>query len=134
MSPLQEEHINPNATVVRRNRLLVLLQSFVQEQAAIGMPPKGLEQAFAAKLQISPSLLSQIKKSRPIGDKLARQVETACGKPAQWLDACDEQSPAPVPSPAEELFVELARAAWRQANAKGKRDLMKNFKDLAVMP
>lgn len=37
--------------------------------------PKGLEQAFAARLQISPSMWSQIKSSRPIGDKLARQIE-----------------------------------------------------------
>ena len=29
---------------------------------------------------------SQIKSARPIGDKLARQLESACGRPAGWLD------------------------------------------------
>jgi hypothetical protein len=29
---------------------------------------------------------SQIKSSRPIGDKLARQIEKHCGKVAGWLD------------------------------------------------
>jgi hypothetical protein len=118
MELLQETH---NITVIRRSRLKMLLQDFFQEQAALGLPPKGLEQAFALKLQISPSLLSQIKKSRPIGDKLARQIEAACSKASQWLDS-GEQLPC-LPSDAEEAFIELARAAWRKSNAHGKAEL-----------
>lgn len=45
-----------------------------------------MEQTFAQKLQVSPSMWSQIKSSRPIGGKLARQVEAACGQPPGWLD------------------------------------------------
>lgn len=92
MSSLQEEHTTPNTTVARRKRVLQLLQTFVQEQTSQGVPPKGLEQAFAAKLQISPSRLSQIKNARPIGDKLARQIERMCDKPRNWLDAGDDAS------------------------------------------
>jgi hypothetical protein len=29
---------------------------------------------------------SKIKSARPIGDKLARQIEAHCGQPVGWLD------------------------------------------------
>lgn len=127
MSSLQEIH-TPNATVVRRTRLLALLSVFVQEQVTQGHPPKGLEQAFAAKLQISPSLLSQIKNSRPIGDKLARQIESACAVPSGYLDTF-VASTISAPSPAEDAFMATARNAWRAANAKEKRDLARHLKE-----
>lgn len=112
-----------NITLVRRNNLLWLMQQFLKEAIAGGSSPKGLEQEFAAKLQISPSMLSQIKSSRPIGDTLARQVERLCGKAGNWLD--EEHAQASLPSAREERFIELARQAWRRANAQGKRELMK---------
>lgn len=108
----------PNITVTRRERLHVLLSEFVQAQAVQGVPPKGLEQSFAAVLQVSPSLLSQIKKSRPISDKVARQIEVACRVSNGWLDQPVENSG---PDPAEEAFIEMARQAWRKANSKQKR-------------
>lgn len=125
MSSLQEEHIKLNTTVIRRKRLQLLLQAFFQEQTAQGMPPKGLEQAFAAKLLISPSLLSQIKKSRPIGDKLARQIERMCGEPSGWLDQDGVELDGADPS--EDEFLALARQAWRQANAREKRALRRQM-------
>lgn len=125
MSSLQEQHIESNTTVIRRKRLLQLLQLFVQEQAALGVPPKGLEQSFAAVLQISPSLLSQIKKSRPIGDKLARQIERMCAEPAGWLDQDGVDLEGADPS--EEEFLALARRAWRQANAREKRAIRRTI-------
>ncbi|WP_234265080.1 hypothetical protein [Hydrogenophaga sp. NFH-34] len=115
-----QAQIEHDTTVTRRARLHVLLQEHVQSQVAQGVPPKGLEQAFAAVLQVSPSLLSQIKKSRPIGDKLARQIEAACHVPIGWLDQPVKDAG---PSDAEEAFVELARQAWRKANASEKREL-----------
>jgi hypothetical protein len=51
------------------------MTSLVREGARRRLAAQGLEQAFAASLQISPSLWSQIKSARPIGDKLARQIE-----------------------------------------------------------
>lgn len=110
----------PNITVTRRERLLLLLSEFVQAQAAQGEPPKGLEQSFAAVLQVSPSLLSQLKKSRPISDKVARQIEVACRVPNGWLDQPVEHAG---PDPAEEAFIEMARQAWRKANSKQKKAL-----------
>ena len=62
-----------NITLTRRHNVLALFQAYAEKALAAGTAPKGLEQAFAATLQISPSMWSQIKSSRPIGDKLARQ-------------------------------------------------------------
>jgi hypothetical protein len=72
-----------NITVARRQNALALFQAFAAKALDEGSPPKGLEQAFAATLQISPSLWSQIKSARPIGDKLARQIEHLAGPTAR---------------------------------------------------
>lgn len=85
-----------------------------------GMPPKGLEQAFAASLQISPSMWSQIKSARPIGDKLARQIEKLCAKPGGWLD---EERAVQAITPVEQAFLDLALAAWRTTNSAGKKQM-----------
>jgi hypothetical protein len=113
----------PSITTIRRINAVALYQDFLQGRVAAGDPPKGLDQAFAATLEISPSMWSQIKSSRPIGDKLARQIERHSGKESGWLDVQHEgQAPADA---GEERFVEAARSAWRRANAKEKRELMK---------
>jgi hypothetical protein len=114
--------MNVSITTVRRQNLLGLYQEFVQQAVAGGGSPRGVDQDFAAQLQISPSMLSQIKSARPIGDKLARQIESHCGKPSGWLDE-EGHEQALVADPAEERFLALARAAWRGANAKRKREL-----------
>jgi hypothetical protein len=96
---------------------------------ASGASPKGLEQAFAATLQISPSMWSQIKSSRPIGDKLARQIESACQQRAGWLDETRKDA---TPSAAEAAFVELALFAWRSTNSAGRKALREQLKDVAA--
>jgi len=109
-----------DATVARRQNVLALFQAFAEQSLAAGATPKGLEQAFAAQLEISPSMWSQIKSSRPIGDKLALQIERLGGKPKGWLDETRE---ADVVTPAEKAFLELALAAWRGANREGRKVL-----------
>jgi hypothetical protein len=48
---------------------------------------RGLDGRFAERLLIQPSYWSQIKaRSRQIGERLARQFEQRCHKPAGWLD------------------------------------------------
>ncbi|MCW7539956.1 hypothetical protein OOT46_19145 [Aquabacterium sp. A7-Y] len=115
-----------NPTVIRRQNVLNLFQQFAEEQMRAGVPPKGLEQAFAQKLQISPSMWSQIKSSRPIGDKLARQIEAACGQPAAWLD--EERQPQGL-SAAEQQLLAMALKAWRSTNAEGRKRLKLLLKD-----
>jgi hypothetical protein len=118
-----------NPTITRRQNALALFQEFAEKALASGAPPKGLEQAFAAGLQISPSMWSQIKSSRPIGDKLARQIEVLCGKPVAWLD---EERVAATPTPAELAFVALALEAWRSTNAAGRKALREHLKSVAA--
>lgn len=111
----------PNTTVARRRNALALHRRFLEEAVAAGLPAKGLDQAFAKKIEVSPSMWSQIKSARPIGDNLARQIERHCDVEAGWLDK--EDRPSEVPDAAEERFIAAAREAWRGANAKGKREL-----------
>ena len=115
------QEMNLPITTVRRQNLLGLYQEFVQQAVAKGGTPRGLDQDFAAHLEISPSMLSQITSARPIGDKMARQIESHCGKEAGWLD---QESLQPVaPDAAEDRFIARARMAWRAANARKKREL-----------
>ncbi|MEY4748252.1 MAG: hypothetical protein RIQ60_466 [Pseudomonadota bacterium] len=109
-----------NITVDRRQNALALFQDYAEKALARGAAPKGLEQAFAAALQISPSMWSQIKSSRPIGDKLARQIEAATDRPAGWLD---EARTSVAPTSAEDAFLELALAAYRSTNTAGRKEL-----------
>jgi hypothetical protein len=118
----------PNTTVTRRHNALALFQEYAATQIAAGEPVKGMEQAFAAQLEISPSMWSQIKSSRPISDKLARQIESHTKKPAGWLDEPHGIDPI---DGAEIRFLELARTAWRSSNAEAKRQLVKLMRERA---
>lgn len=118
-----------NITVTRRRNALTLFQNYAEEALASGVPPKGLEQSFARKLEISPSMWSQIKSSRPIGDKMARQIEQHCGKPSGWLD---EEQDSPGLTPAEQQFLALALQAWRTTNAAGRKALKEHLKKYLV--
>ena len=109
-----------NTTVTRRLNALALFQAYAERALAGGASPKGLEQTFAAALEISPSMWSQIKSSRPIGDKLARQIEQHQGKPTGWLDEAREDTS---PTAAEKALMELALAAWRSTNSAGRKAL-----------
>lgn len=116
-------------TLLRRQNALALFQAYAERALAAGAAPKGLEQAFAATLEISPSMWSQIKSSRPIGDKLARQVEQHCGRPAGWLD--DERAPSGV-SAAEQQFLSLALQAWRATDSSGRKALRQHLRQFSL--
>ena len=119
----------PDRTLIRRRNVLALFQAHAGQALASGEPPKGLEQAFATRLQISPSMWSQIKASRPIGDKLARQIETLAGRPVGWLDVSHEGADmAAKPTAAEAAFLELALSAYRSTDAAGRRELRRWLK------
>ena len=117
-----------NTTVHRRRNVLALFQAYAEDAISKGAPPKGLEQTFAARLEISPSMWSQIKSSRPIGDKLARQFEQHCGKPPGWLDEAREAEGL---TPGEQQFLALALKAWRATNSDGRKALKAQLKALS---
>jgi hypothetical protein len=120
-----------NTTLTRRQNALALFQAFAEKALAAGAPPKGMEQAFAATLQISPSMWSQIKSSRPIGDKLARQIEQHHGKPSGWLDQTRESD---VLTPSEKAFLDLALKAWRTTNSAGRKALREQLHAVVGKP
>jgi hypothetical protein len=110
-----------NTTITRRRNALALFHAYAEKALAEGAGPKGLEQAFAASLQISPSMWSQIKSARPIGDKLARQFEALSAKPQGWMDESNES--AQQLSAGERAFLDLALRAWRATNSGGRKSL-----------
>ena len=118
-----------NITLTRRQNALALFQYYAERALASGTSPKGLEQSFAATLQISPSMWSQIKSSRPIGDKLARQIESANSKPSGWLDEARKEAAPPA---AETAFIELALTAWRATNSAGRKALREHLKAIVA--
>lgn len=109
-----------NPTIARRRNALALFHAYAEQALANGAAPKGLEQAFAASLQISPSMWSQIKSARPIGDKLARQIEALTGKPVGWMDESRETA---VLTAGEKAFLDLSLRAWRATNSAGRKNL-----------
>jgi len=73
----------------RLDNALALFEEFVRATArhADAATLRGLEKRFAERVQIQPSYWSQIKgRSRQIGERLARQFERLCHKPAGWMD------------------------------------------------
>jgi len=114
---------------VRRNNAHAAFQAFAEERMSSGHAPKGLEQAFAEMLEISPALWSMTKSgSRPMSDKLARQFEVRLGKPVGWMDA--EREPHGL-TQAEQHTMAMALAAYRRTNAEGRRRLRALLKDFA---
>jgi hypothetical protein len=74
---------------IRFDNAMALFDEFIR--ATVKHPDaaalRGLDGRFAEKLLIQPSYWSQIKaRSRQIGERLARQFEQRCHKPAGWLD------------------------------------------------
>lgn len=105
----------------RRLNALSLFQTFAEERISAGDPPKGLESAWATRIEVSGATWSMAKSgARPIGDKLARQIEQHCGKPAGWLD---EEREATGLSPGEQQFLALALKTYRATNSDGRKRL-----------
>lgn len=111
----------PNIHITRRENLLQLLHEFSQQELAAGKPAKGLEVQFGQMLKMTPSMLSQLKKTRNISDKIAAQIEYHVGKKPGWLDVVHAIE---VVTEAEMAFLELAKKAWREADAKERRRLI----------
>ena len=86
---------------VRFNNALALFEEFVRATArhADAATLRGLERRFAERVQIQPSYWSQIKgRSRQIGERLARQFEQLCHKPAGWMDQPHDGASAVAPA------------------------------------
>lgn len=109
---------------LRLRNLLALHQAFVARMVAQGVAPSGLERAFAASIEISASLWSQIKAGRTVGDALAKQIENKAGKVVGWLDQVHAETAS---DPMEEKFIEACRQAWRASDKQGRLALKKTI-------
>lgn len=110
----------------RRLNAIALFQTFAEERIAAGDPPKGLESTWAKKVEMSGATWSMAKSgARPIGDKLARQIEQHCGKESGWLDV--EREPTGL-SPGEQQFLALALKVYRETNSDGRKRLKQVLK------
>jgi DNA-binding transcriptional regulator YdaS (Cro superfamily) len=82
----------------------------------------GTDAAFAQHIQVSPSMLSQIKTHRPIGTRVARQIEAVLQLEKGWLNIA--RNTAPAISAQQIKFEKLARQLWETGNAKQKREAL----------
>jgi hypothetical protein len=118
-----------NLAQVRLANALRLFDEFVQSQVndADAVTLRGLEGRFAERLQIQPSYWSQIKgRSRQIGERLARQFEALCSKPAGWMDAI--HPPRGVPDqPARAVAAEAASGSMEQMSRSLPHDADERF-------
>ena len=106
---------------IRRLNAIALFQTFAEERITAGDPPKGLEAAWATRIGVSGATWSMAKSgARPIGDKLARQIEHHCDKPAGWID--EEREPTGL-TPAEQQFLAQALKVFRATNSDGRKRL-----------
>lgn len=83
---------------LRLDNALALFDEFVAQTVKTpdAAALRGLERRFAEQLLIQPSYWSQIKsRTRQIGERLARQFESRCRKPAGWMDQVHVRSSAP---------------------------------------
>ena len=109
---------------LRLRNLLALHQAFVERMVSQGVAPSGLERAFAASIEISASLWSQVKSGRTVGDALAKQIESKAGKAVGWLDQVHEETAS---DPMEEKFIEACRKAWRASDKQGRLAIKKTI-------
>ena len=119
-----------NPAITRRLNAIALFQAFAEERITAGDPPKGLESTWAERIGVSGATWSMAKSgARPIGDKLARQIEHHCGKPAGWMDEARE--PAGL-TQAEQQFLALALKTYRGTNSDGRKKLRQWLKEFGA--
>ncbi len=120
----------PDMHTVRRENLLALIREFAQARIASGEQSNGTERAFAEHLQMSKSLLSHIKSTRPISDAIAQQIEAHCKKSSGWLSLVHTKTDVR-PAPGEEVFVAQVRAVYRALDRDGRARLKREFQRIA---
>ncbi len=117
---------------IRFENAVALFDDFVR--ATVKHPDtaalRGLDGRFAEKLFIQPSYWSQIKaRSRQIGERLARQFEQRCHKPAGWLDEAHKpgsraaSADAPVDND-ERFIVSLVLSYYRRHPERARSRLL----------
>lgn len=119
-------------SVARRANILRLFSEFVASEQAQnpGCSLSGMDRAFSLKIQVHNTYFSGMKSgARPIGDKLARQIEANTGKQKGWLDAPAESAPAK--SKTLQRLIDRVESAYLASDARGRRRLEAIISDFA---
>jgi hypothetical protein len=127
---------------IRFDNAVALFDDFVR--ATVKHPAaatlRGLDGRFAEQLLIQPSYWSQIKaRSRQIGERLARQFEQRCHKPAGWLDEphtpAGSARPADAPVDDDERFiVGLVLSCYRRHPERARARLLELLGEVLQAP
>lgn len=80
--------IPPELLSLRRHNALALFVRWRLQEIALGRP--GGDKAFAEAMGIDNAHWSRLKAGTPLGPKLARRLEAACGVEEGWLDRSHE--------------------------------------------
>jgi hypothetical protein len=133
---------SPDLAQIRFDNAMALFDEFVR--ATVKHPDaatlRGLDGRFAERLLIQPSYWSQIKgRSRQIGERLARQFEQRCRKPAGWLDATHPPAapagPDDAPADDDERFiVSLVLSYYRRHPERARGRLLELLSEALQAP
>ena len=114
----------------RTTNALIAFHQFARERMAFGEPRKGMDQAFADLVEISPRTWSAIKSGKErIGNVIATKIECRTGKPEGWLDGAHREDHVSWLNADEQELAALALAAIRRSDADGRARLAKMIED-----
>lgn len=104
---------------IRRSNLINLYSNFViqSQKDDPSASPFGLDKEFASRIQIANSSFSTYKSgARPIGDRIAKQIEVLMKLQPGWMDAEHEAIEPSQDEVAMNRFLKLATRAYKRAN------------------
>ena len=115
----------------RQTNVLIAFAQFAREKMILSLEAKGIEQAFAGCVEITPQAWCNIKSGRTaISDALATQIECRAGKPAGWLDEEQMDDQISWLNTDDQELALLALAALRRLDPDGKLRLLKRLDEL----
>lgn len=120
--------------VFRRRNLLALYSLFVTESHAKDPSASlaGLDKAFATRIQIAGSSLSSYKSgARPIGPRIARQIESLLSLEPLWMDQPHEEEQPSQDGVELSRFLKLAERAFRRSS-QTQREMLRDVLKLSL--
>lgn len=107
--------------VIRRRNLIALYTEFANKSLVSAASPNliGVDKAFAQSIQIANSSWSLYKSgARPIGPRIARQVESILGRERGWLDQPQEEPDASSDDAGLTAFLTVATNFYNTASPR----------------
>jgi len=134
MFVIANDNCNMSEHTNRRHNLLTLYTAFVSDaqKADPAASLAGLDKAFAARIQIANSSFSSYKSgARPMGGRIARQIESLLSLERGWMDLAHTDNPQPEQDAELHRFLKLATRAFRRATP-AQRAMLHNVLQLSL--